>query len=90
MDRVTKQLGLRGKLHGTKNEFWVNLQKEPKTGQWLWNNMTEQVLKYTNSNFGQWSALKGKVSTIKVLPVVVRRDLIQNRPQVAREDSSKE
>ena len=59
-DRVAEQLGLRGKLKGTENEFWVNLQREPKTGQWIWNNMTEHVLKYTTSGFGQRAALKGK------------------------------
>ena len=63
MDRVAEQLGLRGKLNDSKiNEFWVNLQKEPKTGQWQWNNATDNVLKYTNSNFGQWAMLKGKVT----------------------------
>lgn len=63
LERVAEQLGLQGKLNGGSkiNEFWVNLQKEPKTGRWLWNGSTENVLKYTYNNFGQYSMLKGKV-----------------------------
>lgn len=63
LERVAEQLGLQGKLNGGSkiNEFWVNLQKEPKTGRWLWDGSTENVLKYTSNNFGQYSMLKGKV-----------------------------
>jgi len=67
MERVAEQLGLRGRLNDSKinelglNEFWVDLQKEPNSGQWRWNKSPHRVLKYTYNNFGHWAMLKGTV-----------------------------
>ena len=67
MERVAEQLGLRGRLNDSKinelglNEFWVDLQKEPDSGQWRWNKSPNRVLKYTYNNFGHWAMLKGTV-----------------------------